>query len=173
MAQKSKPQTPRKSSYRGFEGIDLKKTHSGDESIAFIENFRITEDGSLKKRCGFKKIHTNNNKISQIFASYSVEENGIEVCYFTQGKYVRKYNSSTQKVTDIGMINNEASHAFFFKYLDVLYICDGYTIFKIESDEIRSADFYIPLYGKDWGAFGGDIPFTYTIALCFFMAGLS
>ena len=57
MAQKSKPRTPRKSSYRGFEGVDLKKTHSGDESISLIDNLRITDDGSLKKRCGFKKIY--------------------------------------------------------------------------------------------------------------------
>ena len=51
MAQKSKPRTPRKSSYRGFEGVDLKKTHSGDESIAFIDNFRITSDEIGRASC--------------------------------------------------------------------------------------------------------------------------
>ena len=63
MAQKSKKRTPRKSSYRGFEGVNLKKTHSGDESIAFIENFRITDDGSLKKRCGYKKVYESDIKM--------------------------------------------------------------------------------------------------------------
>ena len=157
MAQKSKPQTPHKSSYRGFEGVDLKKTHSGDESIALIENFRISDDGSLKKRCGFKHVYMNNNGINQIHASFSLEENGIEVCYFAQGKYVKKYDSATTSVIDVGTLHEEASRVFFFTYLDKLYVCDGYTIFKIEDNQICDANFYIPLYGKDWNAFGGEV----------------
>ena len=75
MAQKSKPHTVRKSSYRGFEGVDQKKTHSGDESISLIENFRITDDGSLKKRYGFKRVYDGPEEKSEITASYSIEKN--------------------------------------------------------------------------------------------------
>ena len=156
MAQKSKPRTPRKSSYRGFEGVDLKKTHSGDESIAFIENFRITDDGSLKKRCGFETVYTNKNQISDLRASYSIKENDAEVCYFVLGNQVNKYNHSTKSITGVGQLDENSSHAFFFEYLGSLYLCDGYKIFKVDSNALSDAIFYIPLYGKDWNAFMGE-----------------
>ena len=157
MAQKSKPRTPRKSSYRGFEGVDLKKTHSGDESIAFIDNFRINNDGSLEKRYGFKEVYHDINKASKVKASYSTIENDIEVCYFTHGKYVKKYDSSTATVSTIGELSADDMNMFFFEYLDTLYICDGYKIFTVLPESLSDAHFYIPLYGKDWTAFEGEL----------------
>lgn len=157
MAQKSKPRTPQKSSYRGFEGVDLKKTHSGDESIALIDNFRITDDGSLKKRQGFKKIYENKEKTSPLSASYSLLENGVEVCYFTQGSYVKKYRSDTQEVINVGSVKSEATNIFFFEFMNSLYICDGYQILTIKNNSLFYSKFYVPLYGKDWGIFGGEV----------------
>ena len=156
MAQKSKPRTPRKSSYRGFEGVDLKKTHSGDESIAFIDNFRITDDGSLKKRYGFKKIYTDKRQSTDLRASHSITLDGIDVCYFIVGNYVKKYNFETQSVTSVGEISDNSSHAFFFEYIDSLFLCDGENIFKVNSNSLSNAAFYIPLYGTDWNAFMGE-----------------
>lgn len=155
MAQKSKPRTPRKSSYRGFEGVDLKKTHSGDESIALIKNFRITDDGSLKKRCGYKTVYEGDQTFGSVKASYSRTENGTEVCYFTQGKFVKKYNSKTETVSVIGEIEESDYNVFFFEYLDKFFICDGLKIKAIASDSLSEGLFYIPLYGKDWNAFAG------------------
>lgn len=157
MAQKSKPRTPRKSSYRGFEGVDLKKTHSGDESIAFIDNFRITSDGSLEKRYGFNEVYRDTGKTSAVKASYSTIEDDKEVCYFTHGKYVKKYDSSTAEVYTIGTLSADDMNMFFFEYLNTLYICDGYKIFTVLPDSLSDAHFYIPLYGKDWNAFEGDL----------------
>ena len=157
MAQKSKPRTPRKSSYRGFEGVDLKKTHSGDESIALIDNFCITDDGSLKKRCGFKRVYENKDKAGSASVSYSIMENGVEVCYFTQGYYVKKYNSATQSVTNVGRVSTSATNIFFFEYINSLYICDGESIFLIKNNSVFQTSFYIPLYGKDWNNFGGSV----------------
>ena len=157
MAQKSKPRTSKRSSYRGFEGVNLKKTHSGDESIALIENFRITDDGSLKKRCGFKEIYKSKESTSPYCASYSTVENGDEVCYFTQGYYVRRYNSATQTVTSIGRVSDDSTNIFFFEYLNSLYICDGEQIYAIKNNSIFQTSFYIPLYGKEWDNFGGEI----------------
>ena len=159
MAQISKPRTPRKSSYRGFEGIDLKKTHSGDESIAFIENFRINDDGSLEKRCGFKNVYDYDGTAQKIRASHSMILNGTEVCYFLLGNSLKKYNSSTQTVSSIGEISetpDDEKTAFFFEYLDSLYICDGEKIRKVKDDTLSNADFYIPLYGKDWNELAGE-----------------
>lgn len=157
MAQKSKPRTPRKSSYRGFEGVNLIKTHSGDESISLIDNLRITDDGSLKKRCGFKKIYENKVNVSSASVSYSREENGEEVCYFTQGYYVKRYNSSTQTVTNIGRIRDDSVNIFFFEYINSLYICDGEELYLIKDNSLYITNFYIPLYGKEWSNFGGEM----------------
>ena len=157
MAQKSKPQTPKKSSYRGFEGINLKKTHSGDESIAFINNFRITDDGSLKKRCGFQSVYESSLADASIITSHSTVENGNEVCYFVEGAFIKKYDFASKAVTDIGEFENQPPNAFFFEYLDKLFICDGYNILSIENNSLTSSTFYIPLYGKDWHAFAGEI----------------
>ena len=158
MAQKSKPRTSRKINYRGFEGVDLKKTHSGDESIAFIDNFRITDDGTLEKRCGFKKIYSSkspdNNEIGSSYCQITGEN---EVSYFTQGRYVKKYDSATQQVTDIGALNEGTTGSFFFEYLDSLFVCDRQEIFKIDQDQVLPSMLYIPLYGKDWpSAFAGE-----------------
>lgn len=156
MAQKSKPRTPRKSTYRGFEGVDLKKTHSGDESIAFIENFCITDDGSLKKRYGYKEIYRDQNDTTDVTASYSLNENGVEVCYFALERYVKKYNSATQTVTDIGALGKNYSNVFFFEYLNSLYVCDGHKIFTVNSNSLSDTSFYIPLYVTNWNAFAGE-----------------
>lgn len=152
MAQKSRPRTPRKCSYRGFEGVDQKKTHSGDESVAMIDNFRITDDGSLQKRCGFKRVYNNSENAYPVSASYSLEKNGTEECYFTQGTLVKKYVSSTQSVVDIGAISNATSKPFFFEHLDTLFLCDGNKIFTVGTSSLSESSFYIPLYGKDWPA---------------------
>ena len=157
MAQKSKPHTVRKSSYRGFEGVDQKKTHSGDESISLIENFRITDDGSLKKRYGFKRVYDGPAEKSEITASYSIEKNKAEECYFTIGSNVKKYVSSTQEVVDIGEISDNPT-PFFFEYLSTVYLCDGSKIYTVKENALSESSFYIPLYGKDWpDAIEGEI----------------
>lgn len=158
MAQKSKPRTSRKSSYRGFEGVDLKKTHSGDESIAFIDNFRITDDGTLEKRCGFKKIYSSKSpEYNEIGSSYCYAPYDVEASYFTQGRYVKKYDSALQSVVDIGTLSDDTVSSFFFEYLGSLFVCDGHKIFKINQNEVSTPSLYIPLYGKDWpSSFAGE-----------------
>ena len=150
MAQKSKSRTAQKSSYRGFEGINPQKTHSGDESVAWINNFHITEDGSLKKRCGFKDIYTSTNKKYKATSSFCTEESGKTVHYFTEGYYVRKYIPSTGEVKYVCELYENTVNTFFFKFLDGLFICDGKDIYDIKENFIDFISPYVPLYGKDW-----------------------
>lgn len=146
MAQKSKPRTKNKSSYRGFEGVDLRKTHSGDESIALIENFRITNDGSLKKRSGFKKIYDGEGEIK---ASICITRDGVESCYFVQHDTVKKYTPDDGQTVNIGKIKIGDNNVFFFEYFDNVYLFDGYSIFSLEPT-LKALSGYIPLYGKNW-----------------------
>ncbi len=146
MAQKSKPRTINKSSYRGFEGVDLRKTHSGDESIALIENFRITNDGSLKKRSGFKKIY---NGTGNIKASLCITKNGIESCYFVEGYTVKKYTPSDSQTVTVGKLKEGYDNIFFFEYFDNIYLFNGYSTYAVEPT-LTLLSGYIPLYGKYW-----------------------
>ncbi|MBQ4136066.1 MAG: hypothetical protein IJD73_03260 [Clostridia bacterium] len=158
MAQKSKTRTPLKASFRGFEGVDLRKAHSGDESIALIENFRITEDGSLKKRCGFKTIYSSENGSSRIKALHCLKNSNGRIIFWVDGNSVFRYDLEENQQTAIGTVSEQTEKAFFFEYLDKLYLCDGHSFFIISDTAVLPADAYIPLYGKDWpSTYAGEI----------------
>ncbi|MBO7303382.1 MAG: hypothetical protein J6U68_04270 [Clostridia bacterium] len=150
MAQKSKSRTHKKSSYRGFEGVDLKKTHTGDESVSLIENFHITEDGSLKKRSGFKSVYVSSNKSAAFKASHRFEYNGTETHYFTDGFMVKEYTPSSGAMIDIGEVETQSGAHFFFDFDGYTYLFDNSRLFMIDSYSISEVEPYIPLYGKDW-----------------------
>lgn len=158
MAQKSKSRTPKKASFRGFEGVDLTKTHSGDESIALIDNFRITEDGSLRKRCGFKTIYSSQNQSSKVKAVHSPKESDGRVIFWIDGITVFRYDCDEEITSEIGRISEAAEKAFFFEYLDKLYLCDGHAFFTVTDSAVLPADEYVPLYGKDWpSTYAGEV----------------
>ena len=150
MAQKSKSRTHKKSSYRGFEGVDLKKSHSGDESVVLIDNFRITEDGSLKKRDGFKSVYVSSNKNPSFKASHRFDSNGIETHYFSDGIMIKEYTPSRNEIIDVGEVDYKNGSHFFFDFDGNTYFCDNDSLYQMDSDSIYRVEPYIPLYGKDW-----------------------
>lgn len=133
-------------SYRNFEGVDLKKTHSGDESISLIENFRITDDRSLKKRCGFKKSCAAALPISDFFRTVV---DGYETYYLLCQNLILKYTPHNDTITPISSLSNFES-AYFFEYLGSIYLCTDQKIYKITASATPELKPYIPLYGKDW-----------------------
>lgn len=145
MAQKSKPKTSLKSSYYHFEGMDTRKTHSGKESVSLIDNFRLREDGSLEKRCGYKNLFSTNEKIRG--ATLRVID-GIEHYYFVSGKTVYLQVSGESAVT-LGDMREEGDHIYFFEYLSQLYLGNGSRFYRV-GQTLTRADTYIPIYGKDW-----------------------
>ena len=145
MAQKSKPKTSKKSSYYHFEGIDTRKTHSGKESIANIKNFRLREDGSLEKRCGFKPMFNTSEKIRR--ATVRVID-GIEHYYFVSGKTVYTKTIDQEPII-IGNMYEEGKNVYFFEYLGQLYLCNGEKFYLV-GENLSEADTYVPIYGKDW-----------------------
>lgn len=158
MAQKSKTRTPLKASFRGFEGVDLTKTHSGDESIALIDNFRITEDGSLKKRYGFKTIYSSGSDSSIVKALHCLKNSDGRIIFWVDGNSVFRYDLEENSQTAIGNVSEQCENAFFFEYLNKLYLCDGHSFFIVSDSALLPADAYIPLYGKDWpSTYAGEI----------------
>ncbi len=146
MAQKSNQRTSYKMSYRGFEGVNLKKTHSGDESISLLENFKISDDGSLRKRPGCKHLCDLPSEISTSFRSIV---GGEEVYYLLCQNIILKYTPKTYSTTQILEIPS-CSSAIFFEYLGKIYLFTDTGTYEITKDVAKSAKNYIPLYGKDW-----------------------
>ena len=147
MAKQSNKRPSYKTSYRGFEGVNLKKTHSGDESISLIENFRITDDRSLKKRCGFTKSCEAALPISTFFRTVI---DGLETYYLLCQNLILMYTPHNDMISPIFSLSPFSS-AYFFEYLGSIYLCTDQKIYKITSND-RVVEFnpYIPLYGKDW-----------------------
>ena len=133
-------------SYRGFEGINLQKTHSGDESISLIENFRVSADGSLKKRPCLEKLCDMPGNVSR---SFHTVLDGEEVYYLLCQNLIIKYtphDNATKTLLEIP----DYSSAYFLEYLGDIYLLTDAGMYKIDSDSAQTAKNYIPLYGKDW-----------------------
>ena len=147
MAKQSNQRPSYKTSYRGFEGVNFKKTHSGDESISLIENFRITDDKSLKKRCGFTKSCEAALPISTFFRTVI---DGHETYYLLCQNLILRYTPDHDIITPIFSLSH-FTYAYFFEYLGSIYLCTNQKIYEITSND-RVVEFkpYIPLYGKDW-----------------------
>lgn len=133
-------------SYSGFEGVNTLKTHSGDESISLIENFRITDDKSLKKRCGFKLSCEAPSTISQAFRCAA---DGKEFFYLITESVILKYTPSDNAFTKIADMP-DCSSAYFFEHLGSNYLCTDAGMYLITNGGLAEPDLYIPLYGKDW-----------------------
>lgn len=153
MAQKSKPKTSLKASFHHFEGVDTRKTHSGDESVARIDNFRIREDGSLEKRCGFRHVLSAGEHIR---GSYFRLVDGKRLYYFVASSNVYlKINDDEPLV--IGKVARGSAQLHFFEYLNRLYLFDGSSTYYLTDSEAAIAHPYIPIYGKDWvGGYAGE-----------------
>lgn len=133
--------------YDGFEGIDLRKCHNGKESSALIENFRIRQDGSLEKRCGYKPVLRSPSLIRTLWIGNLGDEN---VCIYLCGAYVYAVDTSDYSQTHIGSVNSASGDAVFFYYRDGLYLKDTVNIYRITSNSVSVVEGYVPLYGKDW-----------------------
>ena len=90
-------------SYKGFEGVNTRKSHSGSESISMLENFRLGNDKTLEKRCGYTKSASTDLPISQGFRAFS---NGTEIYYLLCENSVLKYEPHLDSITPIYSIES-------------------------------------------------------------------
>ena len=135
--------------YKGFDGIDTRKSHSGKETSANIENFRINDDGTLELRNGYKVIANVGNKITLAWAG---DIRGTKKCYYvTSDRNVFSFNLSTYASTQVGAFaNNTTAYCFFF-YQGSLYLKTSSRIYLVTDSTLSESTGYVPLVGKDWG----------------------
>jgi hypothetical protein len=144
-----KTKSPENAVFEGFSGIDTRFFHSKAPRTSDICNFRICDNGSLKKRCGFRHSVKLNEEIRAVWTGML---NGEEKCLLLHGNKVSLYDKESNSVSTLGIVETSSGRACFFYYRDRLYIADGNKIYELVTKNLRLSTSigYIPLIGKDW-----------------------
>lgn len=141
--------------FKGFHGIDLRESKNGNESIYDINNLRVCNDGSLKKRYGYERVIQGSSDIRDI---WSGTINGEFICVYVSSNYVYSLDIKTGSTSIIRSINSSQGPTQFFFYKDTLFLSDTSDIYKIFPYTYNRPIGYVPLYGKDWPtSFYGEV----------------
>ena len=136
-------------SYNGFDGIDGVAAHSGNISIEDMVNFRILEDGSIEKRCGFKKLYEYPKDIQTYWCGIY---GGKPRIYFLVNDIVSKFELESGEAVLIGRPSGiDMTNPRFFMLDGRLYLATagGFTYVQ-PSGAFASVSGYVPHVGKDW-----------------------
>lgn len=139
-----------KAEFPEFGGIDARYSHTGGTaSSADVVNFRITPDGSLQKRCGFRRLLTAAAPVRAVWSGkilgkwYGVVLAGAQVSYL---------DLSAGTLTAAGTVGTSQGQASFFFYRDTLYLTDGTSVYRVTPDSVTADIGYLPLLTLDWDA---------------------
>ncbi len=144
-----KTKSPENAVFEGFSGIDTRFLHTKKPHSTDVRNFRICDDGSLKKRGGFRHCISLADEIRAIWTGML---EGEETCFLLHGNKVSIYYKSVNAISSIGVVGTYTGRASFFYYRDRLYLADGEKIYEMQATDYNfpSTVGYIPLVGKDW-----------------------
>ena len=130
-----------------FGGVDHTRAYEDIASARNIENFRILNDGSLEKRCGYRFLGRLSAPIRTL---YSCCINGEVTIYALVENTVFEIKTDHRGAQQIGTVATTSGNACFFRYREVLYLLDGKSIYEYSNYEFRSTEGYVPLVAKDW-----------------------
>ena len=136
--------------FEGFDGIDGFAAHSGGATVSDMVNFRILEDGSIEKRCGYRRI---GEFIAAPDAFWCGRVFGKLYLYAWLNNYTYRYDFSTGTVSRVGkpIGEHDLSKPKFFFFGGELYISTADGIHKIADNGFMHEMYgYAPLVGKDW-----------------------
>lgn len=130
-----------------FGGIREEFSQKGD-SASDMRNFRISADGSLEKRNGWRLWHVFSNPPRGYW------EGTLEDTFYSiaiSGSHIYQiYDNQTPSL--IGILNSSAGRVSFLRYRERLYLLDGQSllVFNPARRSFTSARGYVPLYGRNW-----------------------
>ena len=139
-------------SFDGFGGIDHNVLHDPKNVADDIVNFRITKDGSLKKRPGYRLLADLGSDIRAISPLYVRNKQQLLVLC---GHRVFCIDPDTGSREMLGYTNSYVGHAAFFCYNGMILLIDGCEVFKYVDGQFSNAMGYIPLVGENWST---DVP---------------
>ena len=147
MAQSTNSNKRLRASYHIFKGVDARISHSGEESICELKNFRILPNGSVQRRAGFKTLFTAD---SNIRAVWSGSLDGYKACYFIAKNQIYQLYEALNFAGTVASISSTSGKAEFFLLRNSLYIIDGKNIYLLKNGNSAPISGYVPLFGKDW-----------------------
>lgn len=138
--------SPAEAVFSGFDGVDTRRIHSGAPASADIQNFRITADGSLEKRYGYRHVFTFPSS-PRAFWHGPLQDR--EQTYALCGSTVYAADLATGALKALGDLTTSEGEASFFFYRDSLYLIDGKQIYGIKEEGIEGVFGYVPHFIKD------------------------
>lgn len=144
-----------KESITRFEGIKNSDDFLGS-GASEIRNFRIKQDGSLEKRCGWVLYQSCPDRIR---AYWEGNIANTQRCFAVCGAAVYRIDASGEFVF-LRSLSSATDRATFFFHHDTLFLMADGTIFAFRTDQgtFSKAFGYVPLVGRDWHpATGGSI----------------
>ncbi len=119
------------------------------DGAAEIRNFRILPDGSLQKRCGYRKWLSLS---APLRGTWEGVINGESYFFAVAGNTGYCLLSENEEPIPVAFLNTSEGEVSFVYYRDQLYLMDGAELYRfLPSTRIFSvADGYTPLYGRNW-----------------------
>ena len=132
--------------YQGFGGIG-NSTKKGRLACRELQNFRILADGTLEKRCGFRKLYGLSDRIRAFWEGIL---DGEPLCFALVGNTV--YRKNGEFFTQCNYVSTSSGTAEFVSYHETLYLFDGKTVYRFRPSALifAVAEGYAPLIGMSW-----------------------
>lgn len=138
------PTTEQESIFQIKRWLGLNENPDGDTAIklgeaAEMRNFRITKEGHLQKRPGYKTAVDCGAAIQGL---WNGNVNGAEYTLASAGGKVYKLDLTENTKTELGSI--ATAKTFFFGYGGNVYILDGSDYYKWDGTTFQSVEGYVP-----------------------------
>ena len=104
-------------------------------------------DGSLKKRCGFKKLTT---LPASPKALWTGRLDGKDIAFILADRILYTFNFATNSITNTQNLGSLSTNADFFCYDGGIYLLEGSKIYEVSHGDLRTPYGYVPLVGKNW-----------------------
>lgn len=143
---------PRKSlehlEIKDFAGIRSNDRITG-EGGADMRNFRLLPDGSLQKRCGYRRWFSLS---APLRGTWEGVIDGKTYFFAVGGDTVYCVSSDDAEPTPVAFLTTSEGKVSFVYYCDRLYLLDGAELYRFlpSIPAFTVADGYTPLYGKNW-----------------------
>jgi hypothetical protein len=154
--------------------LGLNENPDGDTGLkageaAEMTNFRITQDGNLQLRPGFKTIHSSRIWSGAVRGIWNGFVYGTQYTVFAAGGGLYKYDFETNTATSIlgaGLTLSDAD-VFFFGYSGRLYAINGHEYIEWDGQSpAKNVEGYRPLVAVAVGPTGGGTALEQVNKLC-------
>lgn len=130
-----------------FAGVDTRTACTLPSGSAEIINMIPHADGSLKKRCGYKKLISLSAPPKAIWTG---RLGGKGIAFIFADRTLYTFDFSTNSITQTQNIGSLSPNADFFCYNGGIYLLEGTKIYEVSHGDLRTPYGYVPLVGKNW-----------------------